>query len=217
MANQDTLSPWVRENVPDEAVYGEHYIIIRKEETQSGAKVHVNQTLRDPRAATITGKEAKRFLDDSASPGLGIGLLIIGVVIALVAVLVRRMGSSAGFMGVVLFLAAISAGAGVYQLVKSKKQAPEILTIASWEEFEPFLEQALTEKVFNEEVKAREEELGEKGKAYAGYFCVPARRAAVGDFEKAKSNMGVYDQIMEAATRAAAALPEECRRLERKS
>ena len=30
MANQEKLSPWVRENVPDEAVYGEHYIIIRK-------------------------------------------------------------------------------------------------------------------------------------------------------------------------------------------
>ena len=216
MANQEKLSPWVRENVPDEAVYGEHYIIIRKEETKSGAKVHVNQVLRDPQAATITGEEVKSFLDDSASPGLGVGLLILAGIIAVIDIVCRLIGALSGFPVFAILLVGICAGAGVYQIVKSKKQAPEILTIASWEEFEPYLEQALTEKVYNGEIKAREEELGEKGKAYAGYFCVPARYAAVGDFGKAKSNMGVYDQLKEAAARAAAALPEEARKLERK-
>lgn len=33
------LSDWINENVPDDAVWGQYYVIARKEEYQSGRKV----------------------------------------------------------------------------------------------------------------------------------------------------------------------------------
>ena len=38
MANEKKLPAWILENVPDDAVWGETYVIARKEETRSGSR-----------------------------------------------------------------------------------------------------------------------------------------------------------------------------------
>ena len=46
MASKEKLPAWIQENVPDDAVWSEYYLVARKEETQSGNRVHINQTLK---------------------------------------------------------------------------------------------------------------------------------------------------------------------------
>ena len=82
---------------------------------------------------------------------------------------------------------------------------------------------ALGEKVFNEEVAAREKEFGDQGKAYSCHYCIPARLAAQGHFDSAVSSTstkvtnGIYfnfapnDALKQAMKEAAIALPEEKR------
>ena len=220
MAKKEVLSPWVLENVPDEAIYGEHYIIVRKEETQSGSRVHVNQTLSEPREGTITGAQVKEHMQETASPVLGISLIVIGLVVCLISFLSKMLegdvNGSNDFPKVILIFGCGIIIGGIYLVIKSKKSSPEILSISSWGDFEPFLEKALTDKVYKEEMKARQEEMGDKGSGFAGYFCIPARHALSGDLEKAKSNFGLMDQIKLAVINAAANLPEDSRKLVRK-
>ncbi len=220
MAKKEVLSPWVLENVPDEAIYGEHYIIVRKEETQSGSRVHVNQTLSEPREGTITGAQVKEHMQETASPVLGISLIVIGLVVDLIVFLLDLLqtdrNESRGALIVGLIIGCGIVVGGIYLAIKSIKSSPVIQSISSWEDFEPFLEKALTDKVYDEVMKARQEEMGDKGSGFAGYFCIPARHALSGDLEKAKSNFGLMDQIKLAVANAAANLPEDSRMLVRK-
>ena len=58
------ISAWVMENIPDDAVWGEYYVIAGKEETRRGSKVFVDQQVKPAREATITGKEIKESEQD---------------------------------------------------------------------------------------------------------------------------------------------------------
>ena len=64
MASEKKLPAWVLENVPDDAVWGETYVIARKEETQSGSRVQIQRFLKDPADHVITGKEIRNDLAD---------------------------------------------------------------------------------------------------------------------------------------------------------
>ena len=64
MASKEKLPAWIQENVPDDAVWSEYYLIARKEETRSGNRVLINQTLKEPREVSISGKEVKGYLRD---------------------------------------------------------------------------------------------------------------------------------------------------------
>ena len=214
MASEKKLPAWVLENVPDDAVWGETYVIARKEETQSGSRVQIQRFLKDPADHVITGKEIRDDLASSASPVFGVVLIIGGVVAAALTFLLRQPGETLNY--ITLLLAALALIGGVVLTVKSAKASPQIASIDSFEALEPYIEKFLTDKVFSREVEARKKELGETGSGYAGYFCVPARLAAQGDFSTVRQNFEPGEELRMQLTALAAALPEESRRLTRR-
>ena len=214
MAKQDKLPAWVRENVPDDAVWGESYVVARKEETRSGSQVNIRRFLKEPVEASITGREIKDSLAFNASPAFGIGLIVVGAVAAALTFVLKSPEETPNYL--ILLCAVIALIAGVCFAVKSARAAPEIASIASFEALAPHIEKALNEKVFDAEVAARKAELGETGSGYAGYFCVPARLAAQGDFSSARQNFEPGEELRAQLSALAAAVPEESRRLVRK-
>ena len=203
------LSNWINENVPDDAVWGQYYVIARKEEYKSGGKVLTEQTVSPARDATITGKEIKEHLAYCASPTVGVFFIIAGIVLAVAEFLLRKpMNASTGYLEVAMFFNLGMVIGGIYLLMKARKQAPEIQHMSSWERLTPYMEKALTEKVFSEEQAKREQEMGDKGEYQAGYFCLPARLALQGQFDKAKSNFGLMDGLKISLKQAAAGVPE---------
>ena len=101
-------------------------------------------------------------------------------------------------------------------IVKSRRLSAKLQSIDSWAALEPLIESALTDKVYNAEIASRKEEEGEQGAAYAGYFCIPAHAAVREDFEKAKSNFGLQENIRTSLVQAAAAIPAEGQKLVKK-
>ena len=214
MAKQDRLPAWVHENVPDDAVWGETYVVARKEETRSDNKVNIKRFVKDPVEATITGKAIKDGLSFNASPAFGIGLIVTGLIIGALTFVLKKPEESLNYL--ILLCAVMALIGGIVLTVKSAKAAPEIASIASFEALEPHIEKALSEKVFTDEIAARKKELGETGAGYAGYFCVPARLAAQGDLSAARQNFEPGDEIRSALVQLAGSVPEEGRRLTRR-
>ena len=214
MAKQDKLPAWVRENVPNDAVWGETYVVARKEETRSGNRVNIKRFLKDPVEASITGKQIKDSLEFSVSPVSGIALIVIGAIAAALTFILKKPEESPNYLILVCAVAALIGG--VYLTVKSVRAAPEIASIASFEALAPYIEKALNEKVFTDEIAARKAELGETGSGYAGYFCVPARLAAQGDLSSARQNFEPGDELRAQLIALAATIPEESRRLVQK-
>lgn len=214
MARQDKLPVWVRENVPNDAVWGETYVVARKEETRNGNRVYIKRFLKDPVDASITGREIKDSLEFSASPAFGIALIVIGAIAAVLTFILKKPEESPNYLILVCAVAALIGG--VYLTVKSAKAALEIASIASFEALEPYIKKALNEKVFDAEIAARKAELGETGAGYAGYFCVPARLAAQGDLSSARQNFEPGDELRSRLIALAATVPEQSRRLVRK-
>ena len=189
VAKKKNISEWIQANVPDDAEWSEVYITARKEETRNGNCAHITQSLRDVREVSISGKEVKDFMDWQGSPIMGIVLSVIGIICAILTILLRGpMNMSRGAMIVGLVIAVGMIIGGVYLFLESKRSNTEVLSIASWDAFEPWISMALGEKVFNEEVAAREKEFGDQGKAYSGHYCIPARLAAQGHFDTAVSS-----------------------------
>ena len=211
------ISTWVMENIPDDAVWSEYFVIAGKEETQSGSKVFVNQQVKHAREAMITGKEIKEAFSSNSSPVAGIALIISGIVVGVLGFLFRNPEQeSKGFMGIAIFIAACLAVGGIYFLAKALKAAPEIRNISSWESALPYIEAALSKKVFNEEVTKRREVQGDKGAAYAGYYCLPARLAIKKEFDKAESNFGLAEELKEKLIQSATEVPKEGLELKKK-
>lgn len=217
MASKEKLPTWIQENVPDDAVWSEYYLIARKEETRSGNRVLINQTLKEPREVSISGKEVKDYLRQTSSITTWIVLIIIGIAIPLLMMVLKKpMEASGGFLMVSYVLAFLLVVSGIVMLVKSRQLSATLQSIDSWEALEPLIESALTDKVYNAEIAARKEEEGEQGAAYAGYFCIPAHAAVREDFEKAKSNFGLQENIRTSLVQAAAAIPAEGQKLVKK-
>lgn len=216
MASKEKLPAWIQENVPDDAVWSEYYLIARKEETRSGNRVLINQTLKEPREVSISGKEVKGYLRDQSSPTIGVGLIVIGLAVVTLMMVLKTLGTSGGYLLFQLLIAVGFAGGGIYLLLKSRQLSAKLRSIDSWEALEPLIELALTDKVYNAEIAARKEEEGEQGAAYAGYFCIPAHAAVREDFEKAKSNFGLQENIRTSLVQAAAAIPAEGQKLVKK-
>ena len=217
MAIKNNLPAWVKENVSDDDVWSEYYLIARKEETKSGNRVQINQTLKEPQEASISGKEVKEYLSDQSSSAVGAFLIVAGLVIAVLMIFLKEpMEMSTGFLVFQLLIAVGLAAGGIYLIVKSRRLSAKLQSIDSWEALEPLIESALTEKVYNAEIAAREAEHGEQGAAYAGYLCIPAHAAVQEDFEKAKSNFGLQENIRTSLIQSAAAVPAEGHKLVRK-
>ena len=216
MASKEKLPAWIQENVPDDAVWSEYYLIARKEETRSGNRVLINQTLKEPREVSISGKEVKGYLRDQSSPTIGVVLIVIGLAVVTLMMVLKTLGTSGGYLLFQLLIAVGFAGGGIYLLLKSRQLSVKLRSIDSWEALEPLIELALTDKVYNAEIAARKEEEGEQGAAYAGYFCIPAHAAVREDFEKAKSNFGLQENIRTSLVQAAAAIPAEGQKLVKK-
>ena len=216
MASKEKLPAWIQENVPDDAVWSEYYLIARKEETRRGNRVLINQTLKEPREVSISGKEVKGYLRDQSSPTIGVVLIVIGLAVVTLMMVLKTLGTSGGYLLFQLLIAVGFAGGGIYLLLKSRQLSAKLRSIDSWEALEPLIELALTDKVYNAEIAARKEEEGEQGAAYAGYFCIPAHAAVREDFEKAKSNFGLQENIRTSLVQAAAAIPAEGQKLVKK-
>lgn len=216
MASKEKLPAWIQENVPDDAVWSEYYLIARKEETRSGNRVLINQTLKEPREVSISGKEVKGYLRDQSSPTIGVVLIVIGLAVVTLMMVLKTLGTSGGYLLFQLLIAVGFAGGGIYLLLKSRQLSAKLRSIDSWEALEPLIELALTDKVYNAEIAARKEEEGEQGAAYAGYFCIPAHAVVREDFEKAKSNFGLQENIRTSLVQAAAAIPVEGQKLVKK-
>ena len=216
MASKEKLPAWIQENVPDDAVWSEYYLIARKEETRSGNRVLINQTLKEPREVSISGKEVKGYLRDQSSPTIGVVLIVIGLAVVTLMMVLKTLGTSGGYLLFQLLIAVGFAGGGIYLLLKSRQLSAKLRSIDSWEALEPLIELALTDKVYNAEIASRKEEEGEQGAAYAGYFCIPAHAAVREDFEKAKSNCGLQENIRTSLVQAAAAIPAEGQKLVKK-
>ena len=73
-----------------DAVWGETYVIARKEETRSGNRIYIKQFLKDPVEASITGREIKDSLEFSASPAFGIALIVIGAIAAALTFILKK-------------------------------------------------------------------------------------------------------------------------------
>lgn len=215
MAGTDKLSSWIKDNVPDDSEWGEYYITVWKEELQSGGKVQITRTIQPPRDAIITGKEIKDDLAFASSPVLGIVLTVLGLLlIAYKLLLAKPQADGAHTIGIGVILAIICIAAGIYLLVKSRKAGPEISSITSMDALEPFIEKSLGKKVLGEEHSRRQKEKGEAGRPQ--YFCIPARYAAQGKFDKKTGDLGLPDEMLPQLTAAARELPEECRVLSRR-
>lgn len=171
------ISDWINESVTDDAVWGQYYIIVRKEEYRSGRKRLIEHTVPPARDATITGKEIKAHLEDSGPlMAVGIGCLIFGIVwIASYLWIGENWGSGVKdiLLGPVLGLAAIVLG--VLFMLACKKRTRKISAISSWEDLYPHIEAALKEKVLSEEREKRKQEMGNQGEAFSGRDCFTAR------------------------------------------
>ena len=209
MGKKSNLSSWMEENVPDNSEWGEYYLIIRKEETRTGARVQISQTIQPPKDAYITGKEIKDYLNSETSPFLGAILIVAGVLIFVILHLLKEPMDSIVYRIVSFVLPASVIAYGIYRVIKSQKLLTETRAISSWEKLEPHIESALSEKVYREEVKKREAELETKGSAYAGYFCIPARLPASGQFEQPNSKGALMDHLKPTLLKMAADLPAE--------
>ena len=177
----------------------------------------INQTLKEPREVSISGKEVKGYLRDQSSPTIGVVLIVIGLAVVTLMMVLKTLGTSGGYLLFQLLIAVGFAGGGIYLLLKSRQLSAKLRSIDSWEALEPLIELALTDKVYNAEIAARKEEEGEQGAAYAGYFCIPAHAAVREDFEKAKSNFGLQENIRTSLVQAAAAIPAEGQKLVKNS
>ena len=216
MAKQEALSAWVEENVPDESVWCDSFVCARKEETRAGSRIHVTQSVRAVREVTLTGAELKSGMAAKTDAAAGIVVAVLGAAIAALTLLLRRpMAASTGAVVVGLLIGLGTLAGGVYMIVSGKKKAPVLAAIASMEALTPYIEDALAEKAYNEELQLRKKELGDAGAAYAGYAVIPARLAAAGQFEKMKANYGVSAELQAAMTAAAIAVSEEKRVLRR--
>ena len=98
MASKEKLPAWIQENVPDDAVWSEYYLIARKEETRSGNRVLINQTLKEPREVSISGKEVKGYLRDQSSPTIGVVLIVIGLAVVTLMMVLKTLGTSGGYL-----------------------------------------------------------------------------------------------------------------------
>ena len=216
MAEKNKLPAWVAENVPDDAVWSEYYVIANKEEYKNGARITVEQKVKEPREATITGKEVKKYLDDNSSSWQGVFLLAIGAIIAVVKLITMLLSDSSGSFPIAFLFAAGFIIGGVYLVIRNSNNSKKYDTISSWEDLEPHIEAALTKKVFHEECELRQAEKGDTGSAYAGIFCNPARIVETGDFDKIESQFGLMDATKASLVQAALSVPEEGKRLTRK-
>lgn len=123
------ISDWINENVTDDAVWRQYYIIVRKEEYQSGGKLLIEQTVPPARDATITGKEIKAHLAQSASslrPAVGALLGVVWTVVFFI--LGEEIFADLGFMGVVIgpVLGLAMIGLGIHGFLKAKGTSLEM-------------------------------------------------------------------------------------------
>ncbi len=216
MAKKEALSAWVEENVPDESVWCDSFVCARKEETRAGSRIHVTQSVRAVREITLTGAELKSGMAGKTDAAAGIVVAVLGAVITALTLLLRRpMAASTGAVVVGVLIGLGTLAGGVYMIVSGKKKAPLLAAIRSMEALTPWIEDALAEKAYNEELQLRKKEQGDVGAAYAGYAVIPARLAAAGQFEKIKANFGPSETLTAAMTSAAADVPETQRVLRR--
>ena len=210
MAKKVELSNWINENVADDAVWGEYFVIAHKEEYKSGSKIRVEQSVSPIKDATITGKEIKQSLGDQMSSSAGIIIMLLGIAWTAVVILLKKpMESSTGAVVIGILIGMCGIIGGIYMVISAKKATPEIMTISSWEKMNPYIEEALSQKVFNEEVANRKKEMGDEGAGFAGYYCLPARSALKGEFDKAKSNFGLAEDLKASLIQAASTVPED--------
>lgn len=210
------LSDWINENVHDDAVWGQYYIIVRKEEYQSGGKVLIEQTVPPARDATITGKEIKAHLEDTGPlMAFGIGCLIFGIAwIAFYLWIGENWGTGVKdiLLGPVLGLAAIVGGV-LFMLVFKKgssKLSAEVSAISSLEDLYPRIEAALKEKVIAEEEKIRKQEMGNQGEAFSGRACFTAREVLQDELGGVPLDLGLKMKMV------AASVPESGLKLTRR-
>lgn len=211
------LSDWINENVKDDAIWGEYFVIAHKEELRAGSKVRVEQTVSPLKDATITGKEVKQSLLDKMSSSGGIILLLIGIVWTVVTILLKNpMEASSGAVIIGIIIGVCGIIGGIYMIVSATKASPEIMDISSWEKMNTYIEDALGQKVFNEEISKRKHEQGDEGAGAAGYYCLPARAALKGEFDKAKSNFVLAEDLKASLVQAASTVPESGLELSRR-
>lgn len=206
------ISDWINENVTDDAVWGQYYIIVLKEEYRSGRKRLIEHTVSPARDATITGKEIKAHLEDSGPlMAVGIGCLIFGIVwIASYLWIGENWGSGVKdiLLGPVLGLAAIVLG--VLFMLACKKRTRKISAISSWEDLYPHIEAALKEKVFSEEIEKRKQEMGNQGEALSGGACFTAREVLQDELGGVFFDLGLKMKMV------AASVPESGLKLTRR-
>lgn len=207
------ISDWINESVTDDAVWGQYYIIVRKEEYRSGRKVLIEHTVPPARDATITGKEIKAHLADSASslrPAAGV---LLGVVWAVVSFIWLKQGfADLGFMFVVIgpvFGLALT-GICIHNFLKAKSVSLEIQVISSWEDLYPHIEAALKEKVLSEEREKRKQEMGNQGEAFSGRACFTAREVLQDELGGVPLDLGLKMKMV------AASVPESGLKLTRR-
>lgn len=210
------ISDWINENVTDDAVWGQYYIIVRKEEYQSGGKLLIEHTVPPARDATITGKEIKAHLEDSGPlMAVGIGCLIFGIVwIAFYLWIGENWGSGVKdiLLGPVLGLAAIVLGVLFMLACKkgTRKISAEVFAISSWEDLYPHIEAALKEKVLSEEKEKRKQEMGNQGEAFSGRACFTAREVLQDELGGVPLDLGLKMKMV------AASVPESGLKLTRR-
>lgn len=206
------ISDWINENVTDDAVWGQYYIIVRKEEYRSGRKLLIEHTVPPARDATITGKEIKAHLEDSGPlMAVGIGCLIFGIVwIASYLWIGENWGSGVKdiLLGPVLGLAAIVLG--VLFMLACKKGTRKVSAISSWEDLYPHIEAALKEKVLSEEREKRKQEMGNQGEAFSGRACFTAREVLQDELGGVPLDLGLKMKMV------AASVPESGLKLTRR-
>ena len=211
------LSDWINENVKDDAVWGKFFVIAHKEEYKTGSRIRIEQTVSPIKDATITGKEVKQYLTDKMSSASGIFCLILGIVWSVAAILSRKpMESSTAFFVIMILVGVSFIIIGILLSISANNTSPEIMSISSWETMNTYIEEALSQKVFNEEVANRKKEQGEQGAGYAGYYCLAAKDALEGNFDKAQSNFGLAEDLKASLVQAASTVPESGLELSRR-
>ena len=198
------LSDWINENVKDDAVWGKFFVIAHKEEYKTGSRIRIEQTVSPIKDATITGKEVKQYLTDKMSSASGIFCLILGIVWSVAAILSRKpMESSTAFFVIMILVGVSFIIIGILLSISANNTSPKIMSISS-------------QKVFNEEVENRKKEQGEQGAGYAGYYCLAAKDALEGNFDKAQSNFGLAEDLKASLVQAASTVPESGLELSRR-
>lgn len=171
------LSDWINLNVPDDAIWGQYYVISQSEEYRQGNKIRRETTMR-ARDATITGKEIKAYLTRSASslrPAAGV---LLGIALAaFFFFMFPSISADLGvFMGIFLpVVGLVLAGLSIHNFLKARGASSEIPVISSWMSLEPYMEAALKEKVLSEEREKRKQEMGNQGEAFSRIYCFSAR------------------------------------------